>query len=175
MTVDRFDWAQLPNAKPCASVTMDGLCCNPGALNVGPMLRTANATLKAAAAWCNTSLACAGFTAKANPNKTKSIAQQCVDTGTETIFTVYFKTMLGGNADPLWSSWRKIDHTPPVYYCHKRHCRLCDVPGVPECVANVSYTQPDCFGQCNGTTSTETYTQAVRVSDDNIQGGQSTN
>lgn len=115
------------------------------------MLRTANVTRKAAAVWCNMSLACAGFTAKANPNKTHSITQQCADTETATIFTVHFKTMLGGNADPLWSTWRKIDHTPLVYYRHKRHWRLCDELGVPECVANIAYTQEDCFGQCNDT------------------------
>jgi hypothetical protein len=130
---------------PCAAISKDGLCCNPGALNVGPMLHVANMTLKAAAAWCNSSLACSGFTAKANPAHNLSIAEQCMDTDDATVFAVYFKTMLGGNADPLWSSWRKVDHTPPSYYCHKRRCNLCNVPGVPECVANVSYTQPDCF------------------------------
>ena len=59
----------------------------------------------------------------------------------------------GGMLDTgLWTTWRKIAHMAPVYYCHKRHCRLCDVPGATrQCVANVSYTQPDCFGQCNDT------------------------
>ena len=114
--------AQKPS--PCASVTADGLCCNPGALNVGPMLHVANLTLAAATRWCNTSAACSGFTAKSNPKHSKSITDQCLDTDNSAIYTVYFKAMLGGNADPLW--WRPASSatstaasraTPPV-------CRL---------------------------------------------------
>ena len=64
----------------------------------------------AATRWCNTSAACSGFTTKANPNHSKSITKQCLDIDNSAVYTVYFKAMLGGNADPLWSSWRKINH-----------------------------------------------------------------
>jgi hypothetical protein len=139
-------------AKPCANVTADGLCCNPGALNVGPMLHVANMSLRVAASWCNASAACSGFTAKVNANHTKSIAGQCLDSDSGHIYTVYFKTMLGGNADPLWSSWRKIGHVAPTFVCHKHRCQPCQVAGLEPCHAQVAYTQPDCFGQCSNHT-----------------------
>ena len=135
----------------CANVTKDGLCCNPGALNVGPILHVSNLTLSAASKWCNASSACAGFTAKVNPNHSKSIGEQCLDSDSATVYKVYFKTMLGGNADSLWSSWRKIGHVAPTFVCHKHRCQPCQIPGLEPCRANISYTQPDCFGQCNST------------------------
>ena len=142
--------------KPCASVEKDGLCCNPGALNVGPMLHVANLTLKAAAAWCHAADACSGFTAKVNSGHNGSITQQCADTDSTVVHAIYFKTMLGGNADPEWSSWRKVNYTAPSYYCHKHKCLPCAVPGLAPCHQEVTYTQPDCFGQCNATAAAAT-------------------
>ena len=108
----------IENPRPCAVVDPDGLCCNPGALNVGPMLHHANLTLAAARAWCKGSPACKGFTAKVNPAKSKSVQQQCADSGDQ-VYSVYFKSVLGGNADPLWSSWRVINNSAPRYYCRE--------------------------------------------------------
>ena len=75
--VDAPQWAPLAR-KPCASMDKDGLCCNPGAWNTGPMLHVANLTLADGAAWCHTSTACAGFTVKTNPGRNESIAEQSV-------------------------------------------------------------------------------------------------
>ena len=63
---------------PCAVVDTDGLCCNPGALNAGPMLRTANLTLSAAASWCRNTTACVAFTAKEGQSDDEQIGHGTV-------------------------------------------------------------------------------------------------
>ena len=125
---------------PCAVVDTDGLCCNPGALNAGPVLHVANLSLSAAASWCRNTTACVAFTAKVNPTTNKSVTAQCVDNGTA-VHTVYFKAKLGGNADPMWSTWRKIDDSAPRYCCHKGKCNRCNIPGVNSQCAEKGYCQ----------------------------------
>lgn len=115
------------------------LSCSKGALAAGGDIAHLNMTIPAATLWCASHIDCGGFTARA------AYPLSCSTNGTE-VRSVYFKSQLGGNTDPSWTTWRKPGWTTAYYHCVLGTCRVCPDPHV-RC-DRVTYVSSDCFALC---------------------------
>ena len=114
------------------------MLCDQGALAAGGDLAHLNLTIAAARAWCGSRIDCGGFTTRA--------AYPLSCTNDTAIHGIYFKSQLGGNADPRWSTWAKPNWTSPYYHCVSGKCKLC--PELHSECDRVTYIAADCLGLC---------------------------